>query len=234
MPMERFQLYVVAVILGYFAILTVPAVLRYPLAFTEEFSEAVMNTVVLSTISTLITLPLALVLAQGSLRSPGRTLAPLVTATVSVPHTAIGVLLAPLVFGAGLVDTPAAIVIAMTIVSLPIGFTALRSALVSLGTGYFEFLAGMGVTGWRVIPIAIRSIRSALVISAILSWFRAFSELGAVLILARRPTTIGVYIFENFLAWGAAPVVGGSVALLALAVAVGFLIERLTGVARGK
>lgn len=232
--MDRLQLYAVSVSLAYFALLTVPALLRYPLSVGPELIEALLNTAVASTASTLLAVPVAVLLAQGSLSGPGRLTVPLVTATVSVPHTAIGVLLAPLVFGAGIADTLPATLLAMSVVSLPIGFTVVRGALASLGPGYFEFLRGMGLSGLRLVAMASRSVRTALLLALLLSWFRAFSELGALLIVARRPLTVGVYVYEFFLSRGTEPVVGASVALLLLAVAAAFAAERLGRDAGGR
>mgnify|MGYP001773793260 CR=1 FL=1 len=40
-------------------------------------------------------------------------------------------------------------------------------------------------------------------VSFLLMWLRAFSELGALLIVGNRPPTVGVYMFELFQSSGA-------------------------------
>ncbi len=225
--MDRLQLYSLSFAMFYLCFLTIPSILRYQLFLTAEFLGALVNTAIASTVSTLIVLPAASLMAQGSLSGLGRATVPLVTATASVPHTAIGVLLGPMVFGTGISDTMVAVVLAMTVVSLPIGFTVIRSATASLGQGHFEFLRSMGLSGLRIAALTIRSVRRAVLLAFLLSWFRAFSELGALLIIARRPLTIGVYIYEFFLSRGTEFVVGGALALLLLSLLVGFGIARL-------
>ena len=232
--MERLQIYALSVGLFYFSFLTIPAIIRYRLILTNEFLQALVNTAVASTFSTLIVLPLAALTAQGSLSGLGKAAVPVLTATVSVPHTAIGVLLSPLVFGSGTSDTMAAIVLAMAVVSLPIGFTVIRGAMASLGHGYFEFLRSMGLSGLRITALTLRSVRTAVLLAFLLSWFRAFSELGALLIVARRPLTVGVYIYEFFLSRGTEFVVGGALALVLLSLLVGFGVARLERDAGGR
>ncbi len=232
--MERLQFYALSVSLFYFAFLTIPAVIRYQLILTDEFAQALLNTAIASTVSTLIVLPVAVLTAQGSLSGLGRAAVPLVTATVSVPHTAVGALLSPLVFGAGISDTFVAVVTAMSVVSLPIAFTVIRGAVASLGQGYFEFLRGMGMSGLGITALTLRSVRTAVLLAFLLAWFRSFSELGALLIVARRPMTIGVYIYEFFLSRGTEFVVGGALALVLMSLLVGFGVARLERDARGR
>jgi molybdate/tungstate transport system permease protein len=232
--MDRLQLYAISVALFYFSFLTIPAIIRYQLILAEEYVQALMNTATAATLSTLMVLSVAALTAQGSLSGLGKVAVPLVTATASVPHTAVGVLLAPLVFGAGISDTTVAIVLAMAVVSLPIGFTVIRGAIASLGLGYFEFLRSMGLSGFRMTAVTLRSVRTAVLLAFLLSWFRAFSELGALLIVARRPLTVGVYIYEFFLSRGTEYVVGGALVLVLLSLMVGFGIARLERDAGGR
>ncbi|MCS7095408.1 MAG: hypothetical protein NZ988_06365 [Thaumarchaeota archaeon] len=226
--MDRLQAFCLLIALAYFSLLTVPALIAYPPSLEVAFLDALLNTALLSTLATSVSVPVGTVMAYGALPRSWRLTAPLVTFTVSVPHTAIGVLLAPSVFGAGLADTAAAITLAMVVVSLPMSFSVLRGAFASLGVGYVEFLRGIGVRGLGVALMMLRSTRTALISASLLTWFRCFSELGAFLILAQRPLTVGVYVYEEFLKRGAGPVIGASLALLAVALLVAFLLERWT------
>jgi ABC-type sulfate transport system permease component len=232
--MDRLQLYALSVALFYFGFLTIPAIIRYQLILAEEYVQALMNTATAATLSTLMVLSVAALTAQGSLSGLGKVAVPLVTATASMPHTAVGVLLAPLVFGLGISDTTVAIVLAMTVISLPIGFTVIRGAIASLGQGYFEFLRSMGLSGPRMTAMTLRSVRTAVILAFLLSWFRAFSEVGALLIVARRPLTVGVYIYEFFLSRGTEYVVGGALVLVLLSLMVGLSIARLERDAGGR
>lgn len=232
--MDRVQALCLGVSLAYFSLLTVPALLTYRPEFEPTFLEALVNTALLATVSTSVSVPLGVVLAYGTLPAPWRLIAPVVTFTVSVPHTAIGVLLAPAVFGAGLADTATAVALAMIVVSTPMSFSVLRGAFASLGSGYVEFLRAMGMRGLGVAAMMLRSTRTALVSASVLTWFRSFSELGALLILAHRPLTVGVYVYEEFLRRGAGPVIGASLVLALVALAVAIVLERWSGDAGGR
>jgi ABC-type sulfate transport system permease component len=219
--MERFWIYSLAVSSTYLAVFTVPTLATQRLAFTPQLLGPLITTAFYSSLATAIVIPLSLLTSLGSLRSEGRIITALTTFPTAIPHTAIGVLLAPIFFRTGLHDTGLAVLTGMLVVCLPIGFGVFRSYLASLAeTGYLEFLASLRVGGHRLILLILRSSKAALISAALLCWFRAFSELGVFFIIAQRPLTVGIYIYETFMRAGFEEVAGAALILLLVALLV--------------
>jgi ABC-type sulfate/molybdate transport systems ATPase subunit/ABC-type sulfate transport system permease component len=114
------------------------------------------------------------------------------------PYTAIGRL-----FGGGLTDTMAAIVVAQTFVAAPFLVVSARSAFATVDPGLVDVAATLGHGGWsrfyRVsLPVAAPGIRAGL----LLSWLRAFGEFGATIILAYHPYSLPVFAFVQFSSTG--------------------------------
>ncbi len=164
---------------------------------------ASMSTVIIA----LLGIPLAWILAQN--RGPiwdavgvavqlPLALPPLMSGILLIevvgPYTAIGRL-----FGGGLTDTMAAIVVAQTFVAAPFLVVSARSAFATVDPGLIDVAATLGHGGWsrffRVsLPVAAPGIRAGL----LLSWLRAFGEFGATIILAYHPYSLPVFAFVQF------------------------------------
>jgi molybdate transport system permease protein len=172
---------------------------------------ALATSVVTATISTaliaLLGVPLAYVLARTRGLAAG-----LVTAAVAVPlalpplvsgilllylfgpYTAIGRL-----FGGGLTDSRAGIVLAQTFVAAPFLVIAARSAFagvdpeleaVARTLGYGRLARFLKVA----LPVAWPGVQAGL----LLAWLRAFGEFGATVIVAYHPYSLPVYTFVQF------------------------------------
>jgi molybdate transport system permease protein len=114
------------------------------------------------------------------------------------PYTLLG-----RVFGGGLTDTTAAIVLAQTFVAAPFLVVTARSAFATVDPGLLEVAATLGHGGWsrfrRVsLPSAAPGIRAGL----LLAWLRAFGEFGATVILAYHPYSLPVFTFVQFSSTG--------------------------------
>jgi len=160
---------------------------------------------------------------------PGKTFVEAIsTAPLFIPHTAIGALLAssfsplnPIGLNLALYETPLAIYLAMTLVSLPIARGSLATAMTQLDPDFEVVMRSLGASRiYYLFFILPRALISSMIITLILSWARAFSEAGSLLVLARRPLTVGVYIFEAFTLYGVTGVYFASL----LSLAIGFLI----------
>ena len=199
--------------------------------------EAALITAVLAA---LLGVPLAYLLARARFR--GRAVvAAIIDLPLAVPHTVAGIALlfvlgrqgiigAPLaaLFGLRFWGTLAGIVAAMLFVSIPytvnaarIGFEAVDPRLEmtarSLGLGPWQVLR------WVSLPLAWRSVMTGLT----LSYARAVSEFGAVVILVYHPMTAPVKIYELFLRFGVDDAAGMSVLLLLITLGLFILLRAL-------
>lgn len=185
------------------------------LILRADLLEAILNTAIFSSVASLLVLMPAVVLGHASARGLSASFI-IVSLTTGIPHTAIGTLLLPVIAALGLVDTWLAIVIGMWIVSLPLAAAVMRGSIASMGVEMEEYLRSMGVKGFRLLWIYVKASPRALVTAALLAWLRSFSELGVFLIVATRPISAGIYIFEYFLKYGVAEVAGASLILAAI------------------
>jgi ABC-type sulfate/molybdate transport systems ATPase subunit/ABC-type sulfate transport system permease component len=172
---------------------------------------ALATSVVTATISTAIIALLGVPLAYALARARG-FVASLVTAAVALPLAlpplVSGILLLYLVgpytalgrlFGGGLTDSRAGIVLAQTFVAAPFLVIAARAAFAGVDP---ELEAVARTLGYRraarflrvALPVAWPGIQAGL----LLSWLRAFGEFGATVIVAYHPYSLPVYTFVQF------------------------------------
>lgn len=83
----------------------------------------------------------------------------------------------------GLLFTPTAMVIAQTVLVLPIVIALTRGTIEELWREYREHLASLGVSGWRAVPTLLWDGRFALATGLLAGFGRASAEVGAVLIV---------------------------------------------------
>lgn len=83
----------------------------------------------------------------------------------------------------GLLFTPTAMVVAQTILVLPIVIALTRGTLEELWQEYREHLTSLGLTGWRAVPTLLWDGRFALATGLLAGFGRASAEVGAVLIV---------------------------------------------------
>jgi len=134
---------------------------------------------------------------------------------IVIPHTVAGIALLS-VFGKGfLLGKPLSylgikfvgaipgIIIAMLFVSAPFLVDAGKEGFASVNPRLENVARTLGASHWRVFwqivfPLASKSILSG----AIMTWARAISEFGAVLILVYHPMIAPVLIYERFETYG--------------------------------
>jgi ABC-type sulfate/molybdate transport systems ATPase subunit/ABC-type sulfate transport system permease component len=182
---------------------------------TDGLASATWISVLTATVATLIIallgIPLAWLLAErrgavwqaiGLAVQLPLALPPLMSGILLIevvgPYTTLGRL-----FGGGLTDTRAAIVLAQTFVAAPFLVVAARSAFATVDPGLYDVAATLGHGGfsrfWRVsLPLAGPGIRAGL----LLAWLRAFGEFGATIILAYHPYSLPVFTFVQFSSTG--------------------------------
>lgn len=223
--MDRITISSLVICVSYFLVLSLPSLVVYGVVQAPGFLEALATTAAYSTIATLIVLPLSTLLGYAlSFKDKAKYMEPLILFSTAIPHTAIGILLSPLIYGLRIADTGVAIIVGMVIVSTPIAMGVLRTSFSSQGTELQEYLRAMGVNGRTILWIYFRSSPVGILVASLLGWFRSFSELGAFLIIAQRPKTVGIYLYEEFLRMGPQVVASASLLLLGIALTVAFIV----------
>lgn len=139
-------------------------------------------------IAALVGLPLGALL--GLSRFPGRSLVIIiVNALMGLPPVVAGLLVflslsrsGPL-GSLGLLFSPAAMIVAQTLLVLPIIIALTRQVVEDLWGEYAEHLTSLGQTGPRAIPTLLWDARFTLATTLLAGFGRASAEVGAVLIV---------------------------------------------------
>ncbi|MPY70325.1 MAG: ABC transporter permease subunit [Alphaproteobacteria bacterium] len=138
--------------------------------------------------ASLVALPLGAALAL--LRFPGRgALTVLVNAMMGLPPVVVGLVVYLLLSRSGplgvlgLLFTPAAMIVAQTVLILPIVASLARESSEGLWSEYREQLASFGVGPGRAIGTVLWDGRHALATAVLAGFGRASAEVGAVMIV---------------------------------------------------
>lgn len=132
--------------------------------------------------------PLGALLAVG--RFPGRgAVIVLVNSLMGLPPVVVGLIVYMALSRAGplgvleLLYTPAAMIIAQTILITPIVAALTRQVIHDLNAEYDEYLRSLRVSGWAKIRTLLWDARFSLMTAALAGLGRALAEVGAVLIV---------------------------------------------------
>ena len=200
----------------------------------HELRSALLLTIGTATSATLLAAlggtPIAWLLARKSFR--GRALlAALLDLPLVLPHPVAGIALllvfgrnsavgqALLQMGLRIVGTPLGIICAMLFVSAPLFVSAARESITQVPVRLEYAARTLGdspwQTWWRVtLPLSARGLLAA----GVITWARAVSEFGAIVVLAYNPKVASVLSYERFTSYGlpeALPV-AAALALLSL------------------
>ena len=139
-------------------------------------------------IATVIGMPLGAAIAVG--RFPGRRAVIVVlNALMGLPPVVVGLFIYLLLSRAGplgslgLLFTPQAMVIAQTVLVLPIIAALVRQSVEDAWREYEEQLRSLGVHGWRGALTVLWDIRFSLLTAVLAGLGRASAEVGAVMIV---------------------------------------------------
>jgi molybdate/tungstate transport system permease protein len=180
----------------------------------------------------LLGLPLAYLLARRQL--PGnRMISAALQLPVIVPHpvagiaillffgrqTALGAVLGKL--GLEVVNHVPGLVIAMAFVSAPLFISAARQAISAVDPTLERVARTLGDTEWLAFRrVTLPLARRGLLAGVVVTWARAVSEFGAVVVVTYHPKTASVLIFDRFTTDGLRGVIPAAALLLAVAVAI--------------
>jgi tungstate transport system permease protein len=188
-------------------------------------------------IASVIGIPLGAVLAVG--RFPGRrTLTVLTSALMGLPPVVVGLLVYLMLSRAGplgvlgLLYTPAAMIIAQTILVVPLIASLARQAMADLEAQYRPYLNSLGMSTMQRTATLVFDARANLATAVLAGFGRAIAEVGAVILvggnidhLTRVMTTaIALETSKGELALALAL----GIILVALSVAVNALVYALT------
>jgi tungstate transport system permease protein len=160
--------------------------------FTYELWQIVALSLMVSlsavALASALGLPLGAAIAVG--RFPGRhTVIVLLNALMGLPPVVVGLLVYLLLSRAGplgelgLLFTPGAMVIAQTILILPIVAALCRQAVEDAWREYEEQLRSLGVSRWQAAFTVLWDIRFSLLTAVLAGLGRALAEVGAVMIV---------------------------------------------------
>lgn len=166
------------------------------LALLTTFDHAVAEIVSLSlqvsggavVLGTLIGLPLGACIAVG--RFPGKsTLSVLISGMMGLPSVVVGVVVYLLLSrsgpfgGLGLLYSPPAMIIAQTLLVVPLMAAITRQVVEDVWVRYAEELRVMRFSWWHSVTTLLHDCRYSLMVAVLAGLGRAMSEVGAVMIV---------------------------------------------------
>jgi tungstate transport system permease protein len=166
------------------------------LSLLTTFDRAVAEIVVLSlqvsgaavVLGTLIGLPLGACIAVG--RFPGKdALSILINGLMGLPSVVVGVVVYLLLSrsgplgGFGLLYTPSAMIIAQTLLVIPLMAAIARQVVEDVWQRYAEELQLMRFSWWDSVTTLLYDCRHSLLVAVLAGLGRAMSEVGAVMIV---------------------------------------------------
>jgi len=191
-------------------------------------------------ISFLVGTPFAYLLARK--RFPGKKLLEsVVDLPIMIPHPVIGIAILSLAgknhwlgsfmqqLGIQLMGTVTGIVTVLTFVGLPFYVNTAKTGFEAIPSRLEKVSRSLGASSWQTFfrvtfPLAWRSILAGLIMCCA----RAISEFGAVIIVAYHPMIAPVMIYERFTAYGLRYSQPVAVWLIAVCLALFFLLRFVT------
>ena len=209
-----------------------------------ELRQAIVLSLTASFITALLAgvlgVPLAYALARSASRAKS-VITAVIDLPLAVPHTVAGIALLMAFGRRGIFGAPAAavfhlqfwgtlggIVVGMLFVSVPYTVNAARIAIEAIDPRLEQVARTLGLGPWTTwlrvtLPLARRGILTGLT----LTYARAISEFGAVVILSYYPMTAPVQIYTMFLRFGIDQAAAASVLLLVICLGLFVLLRAI-------
>ncbi|ASJ02801.1 molybdenum ABC transporter permease [Thermococcus profundus] len=194
--------------------------------------EALKNSLLTATATALIALILGIPLGYSlaRLEFPGKSLVQaLMDVPIVIPHSVVGIMLL-VTFSKSILDSYTGIIAAMLFVSAPFTINAARDGFLAVDEKLESVARTLGASRFRAffsvsLPMALPSIFSG----AIMTWARAISEVGAILVVAYYPKTAQVLVLEYFNNYGLRASRPISVVLIAMSLTVFVILRWMAG-----
>ncbi|RKX67770.1 molybdenum ABC transporter permease [candidate division TA06 bacterium] len=226
MKRYRFSIILTLALIGlsFIALPIIGIIFGTPLASikTAFFDREIINSIVLTitagilstAIGLLIGIPLAYLIVFKNFKGK-KFIESIIDIPVMIPHTAAGIALLTIfgtrgylgkffsIFGVRFVGTMAGIVIGMMFVSITFLINSAKEGFRSIDKNYIKVAKSLGANEFGtffhvIIPLSLKDIVSG----TIMSWARAISEFGAIIILAYHPMVAPVLVYERFTTYG--------------------------------
>jgi molybdate/tungstate transport system permease protein len=185
-----------------------------------ELQRALAVTALAATCATLIAVglgtPLAWILARRRMRGAS-VIDAVLDLPLLIPHPVAGIALllalgrgspmgdALLAIGLRVVGSPLGIVCAMLFVGAPLFVSAAREAISRVEPRYEAVARTLGDTAWTCFRrVTLPLARRGLLAGAVVTWARAVSEFGAIVILAYHPRVASILAYDRFTSAGLA------------------------------
>lgn len=194
--------------------------------------ESLRNSLLTSTATMMIALlfgvPLGYVLARMDFMGKSAVQA-VVDVPIVIPHSVVGIMLL-VTFSNRILDSYLGIIMAMLFVSAPFTINAARDGFLNVDEKLEYVARTLGASKVKAFftvsfPLALPSILSG----AIMTWARAISEVGAILIIAYYPKTAQVLVMEYFNNYGMRASRPISVILIAMSLTIFVLLRWIIG-----
>ncbi len=167
----------------------------------KSLRNSLLTATATALISLLFGVPLGYVLARKEFHGKSIVQA-VVDVPIVIPHSVVGIMLL-VTFSSAILDSYTGIIAAMLFVSAPFTINAARDGFLAVDERLEHVARTLGASRLRAfssiaLPIAFPSIASG----AIMTWARAISEVGAILIVAYYPKTAQILVMEYFNNYG--------------------------------
>ncbi len=225
-------------------LITLPSFNLLMKAFVDKSAiSSIVNSLVYSFVTAVLSLllgvPLAFLMAKRKFGKLEKFVEAIVDLPLAVPHTVAGIALLFIFgrkgiigslfykgFGFRITGTGIAIIIAMMFVSLPYLVDSSKDGFKSVNYELEKASSVLGASSFYTflkvyLPLSARSVETGF----LLTWARAISEFGAVVILAYYPMTAPVKIYDAFTQYNLAVSTAIAAVLLIICLAI-FLLLR--------
>ncbi|MDK2795918.1 MAG: molybdate/tungstate transport system permease protein [Archaeoglobaceae archaeon] len=199
----------------------------------ELVLSSLINSIATSTATMLISIffgiPLGYLLAKSDFYGKSFVQA-IVDLPIVIPHSVVGIMLL-LTFSDAILDNYAGIISAMLFVSASFTINSARDGFIGVEEK-LEFVARtLGANRLKVfftisLPLAMHSI----ITGAIMTWARAMSEVGSILIVAYYPKTAQVLVMDYFNNYGLSSAKPIAVILILICLFIFFILRRVARV----
>lgn len=216
----------------------------WAIIFDPRTVDAFTTSLLAATIATAFTLTLGIPLAYVMVRydfTGKKLIETLIDIPLLIPHNAAGIALLSVLsrgtflggvaegLGISFVDSILGIVAAMSFVSAPFLISSAQEAFSSIDPDLEKVARSLGASSGQVfkevqLPLASPGILTG----CLLSWARAMSEFGAVVILAYYPKTVPVYLNEVLAIYGLQSALPIIAVLIVLATAILLIFRTIT------